>query len=670
MNMRKIGLSLVAVWAVCSAEAVTVNVANETELVAALESWNDDTNHLDIILAEGTYDLSKIEPMHASGLLAADATSTDSRMLQICGDPNVMRDKVVIDAKSKGRVFYLNNPSAVDSWLLKNLTVLNGGNETVTTGGAVWAGKAGSFTVENCVFSNCVTKSYGGAISIPKGSVSTSSFTDTLFISNRTTTRDGESSGGGALYCYFGPTLTRCTFIGNQCASTHERGNGGAVYCGRYAKIADCCFTDNKLASGSAYFGGALYCVQGATLSGCAFTNNASNCTKGGGAIYLAMGAQAASLVTNCTFVGNYAKKGGGAGIYASGAANGSRLLKCEFSSNETAAPGGGVSGAFSMVSNCTFVGNEATRGGGISGCENVIDCVMTRNTSTVKENDGGGAANKCTLRHCWVTNNLSTFYCGGVSSCKVYDSFVAGNRGEVDGQLTGSYASHFENCEFTDGGVTCGGGSKLFVNCSFDSCVFHDINLSSLYLLGGRVFATNCLFYANNLGSGRIHASATGSDTDNTSAYVNCTFVNNVYNYFLSYVSSVPADKKAVVKNCFFFENAYKNSSGGLTFEDIGLDGTPTDSFDHSFFKTTRSVSGETNLKNTKKDPRLMGDLDPKRPYAPRHRSILNGAGDVQDWMASATDLDGHPRLTDGKVAIGAYETTEPAPGLMLRLH
>ena len=29
----------------------------------------------------------------------------------------------------------------------------------------------------------------------------------------------------------------------------------------------------------------------------------------------------------------------------------------------------------------------------------------------------------------------------------------------------------------------------------------------------------------------------------------------------------------------------------------------------------------------------------------------------------------DGHSRLTDGKVAIGAYETTEPALGMMLYL-
>ena len=63
------------------------------------------------------------------------------------------------------------------------------------------------------------------------------------------------------------------------------------------------------------------------------------------------------------------------------------------------------------------------------------------------------------------------------------------------------------------------------------------------------------------------------------------------------------------------------------------------------------------------------MGERDPERPYGPRHNSILVGAGVVQPWMSAATDFDGHPRLTDGKVAIGAFESTDPLIGSLLLL-
>ena len=92
----------------------------------------------------------------------------------------------------------------------------------------------------------------------------------------------------------------------------------------------------------------------------------------------------------------------------------------------------------------------------------------------------------------------------------------------------------------------------------------------------------------------------------------------------------------------------------------------------ENNFISTSLKITGEGNL-NCKTDPqlkaKLMGDRDPERPYGPRHNSVLVGAGVVKDWMSEATDFDGHPRLSGGKVAIGAFESVEPILGALLIL-
>ena len=642
-------LGLIALVALnASSAATTKTVKDEAELVAALAEWNAGSGNYEITLTEGTYDLSKIEAMSANGLLTV-TPSAARRGVVIRGDLSVPREKVVIDGKGLGRVFYVNMGGNYDSdkWTLENLTVQNG-STTGNGGGLYWAGTGVNPVIKDCIFRDCVCAGgNGGAIHLSKGK--SASIEDSLLISNKTTTANSQSGGGGAVYG--GTKFTRCTFIDNKCES---KLCGGAVLCPRTATLTDCAFVGNKLVNSSAFYGGALYCQDPATISGCVFTNNAATANPGG-AVYLGK----VSTVASCTFVSNTTANSSGGGVYATD--TGSTLRGCTFLGNHAGSSGGGAAGAFACVSNCTFVSNWAYSGGGIASCPNVIDCGFASNyADSGKEASGGGAAYNSTLFICGITNNSANYVAGGCCKCKVFDSYLSGNTGKSSG-IQGHMSSHFERCEVVAKG---NGSGRTFMDCSFNACTFHDCN--SAYIFCRHAYVTNCLFVANKVN--RIRSGFQSGETDNTSFFVNCTFVNNSYDYLAAYGSDVPDDKRATFLNCLFDGNGYINSSGNLFVETFGK-GYNKDVVSNCFLYTQYSPTGANNInrKTTRQDPRLMGDRDPSRPYAPRHRSCLNGAGLVQDWMASATDLDGHPRLTDGTVAIGAYETTEPVPGMSL---
>ena len=93
---------------------------------------------------------------------------------------------------------------------------------------------------------------------------------------------------------------------------------------------------------------------------------------------------------------------------------------------------------------------------------------------------------------------------------------------------------------------------------------------------------------------------------------------------------------------------------------------------FSNNYISTSQSYVGGENINAraaSAPKPRLMMGRDPMHPYAPDRTSVLNGAGLVEDWMSDAIDLAGNERLSDGKVAIGAYETTDrgPFPGFSI---
>jgi hypothetical protein len=192
----------------------------------------------------------------------------------------------------------------------------------------------------------------------------------------------GYANLGGAIRCedYSSPTIADCILTGN-----HAEGGGGAVSCGSGASpliigtlisynVCDyhgggMCFwmdcaprlVDCEFFSNSAEYGGGIYCrFADPTLFGCAFSHHWA---RFGGGVHFQL---CSARLDHCTFSDN-AVRWCGAGAYCNDRAE-VEFHNCTFFSNR-ATCGGAVSSdrdSETIVSYCTIVLNDATRGAGV----------------------------------------------------------------------------------------------------------------------------------------------------------------------------------------------------------------------------------------------------------------------------------------------------------------
>ena len=271
-----------------------------------------------------------------------------------------------------------------------------------------------------------------------------------------------------------------------------------------------------------------------------------------------------------------------------------------------------------------------------------IVDSVFTNNYAG---SSTGGGAFDCRLYRCVIGNNYAT-------------------RSRTERTQEGT-STYYEDCEMI-------GGSPFgvcFNNCGFNRCHLHDYSMTNAtygtgygYFISGKIAITNCLF--RNIYTSRF-TSNYAWNFDN--AMVNSTLVDCTYDWLTTDCSGEGTLSMTFVNNLF---QGIKTRTWAHD-DDVGqvFNGMV---FKNNFISTSLKITGEGNL-NCKTDPqlkaKLMGDRDPERPYGPRHNSVLVGAGVVKDWMSEATDFDGHPRLSGGKVAIGAFESVEPILGALLIL-
>lgn len=620
-------------------------VSSVGELVSALHdvtSKGTTKTAAVITLAEGTYNLSELgEAMHSKALLNVE--STESRALTIQGDPSVSREKVVVDAGKKGRAWRVSWVSG--SVTFKNLTIRNADASGDTTGGgAVYTASYADCNFRNCAFVGNTANGRGGAA---YGS-GNRYFYDCLFATNSIA---GSSGGGSAIYG--AKAVAGCIFVKNDAAGDSQT---GAVESGSF--VTNCVFDSNTI-SGRWGTGAAIQMTGAGTIVDCVFTNNSVASSKYA-TIYVNTDKKVE--IRKCMFYNASQKNCNGAAVgCATTVSDEDSIIDSYFygnstDGNESSGFGGAVAGFSGLISNCVFVANSAYFGGALYNCSNVRKCVFAGNRAIGNTgNHGGGVAYKCVIGDgCVATNNTSAYNYGAFCECEVSGTRCSGNRADVSSSPQDSGEGSFDRCTFVGDGS--GDISVLLTKCSLSRSVVRGISGSNF--ASENMSVTNTLFVANTFDT--VFRAGSGCTA------VNCSFVENRYDLL---VSPLEGGTMTFV-NDMFWGQAPK--SPAKTRDDVACSTMTGMAFTNCYYYTSLTIPGGGNFNirtgQAPDDPKLMGADDPERPYAPKRKSFLNGRGLVEDWMVTATDLDGHPRLSDGKVAIGAYETTDfSVPGLML---
>jgi parallel beta-helix repeat protein len=358
-----------------------------------------------------------------------------------------------------------------------------------------------------------------------------------------------------------------------------------------------------------------VYLGNGAKLIGFTLSNGhtlvtaGSQSDKSGGAAY-AWGAE----LRDCDIRSNTAALYGG-GVY------GGTVNNCTILGNVVYGGGGGVHSA--MLNNCTLRGNSALDGemygsavGGGAALSWLVNCTVLGNLASY----GGGGTYGGTLSNCVVGANSGPRYGGGVCGSTVMSCTLTNNQAQASEEGGGAYQGWLANCTLRGNTSTRGGGAARagLRECSLAS--------NSAIDSGGGVFEsglTNCVLFGNSAteAGGAMHGSL-----------VNCTLYGN------SALTNGGASS-ATLHNCIAYYN----------LAPLNPDLNPGD----YSFTCSPLLSGNGCITN---NPQFVNA--PAGNLRLQPGSPCRNVGGNLVWMNSSVDLDGHPRISDGIVDMGAYES------------
>lgn len=388
---------------------------------------------------------------------------------------------------------------------------------------------------------------------------------------------------------------------------------GAANECTSY----NCVFDSNQAGQGGALVNSSAY--------NCVFTNNVANQADArGGAIWDQGGDK--YVYEHCLFVNNRVlgtnAKGGAIHTSVSVA----RIDDCEFRGNSSSSFGGAIFPESSvnalLITNCTFVANKAQSAGALYYCKNVIDCDFANNT-----NDYFSA-------HCWHSI---------LKNCRI--------TGE--GQMC---QSTLTDCIFTN--AHCSNAQAPGVVVAVENSV-QDVP-AALY---------NCLFVGCN--GGYLFRNQ-GSRLK----VVNCTVADSTITLAVldnaKYSSSYP---RTEVLNSLFA--GVSNGSRDVGFQAVNTAGEGCLVCSNNA-ATVLSIPASTESFPVVSGGNAQGKIvfygtrksDGVPPYTPRYSSVSLGVGALLDWTDEDRDLAGNPRVINGRVDAGCYQTCYSRPGLTLCVH
>jgi parallel beta-helix repeat protein len=401
-------------------------------------------------------------------------------------------------------------------------------------------------------------------------------------------------------------------------------------------------------------YGGGMYNYESSpTIINCIFRGNLAR--EEGGGMYNYKSSN--PIVTNCTFIDNWAAFGGGMKNVDSSPT----VANCTFTGNSTGSHQRGSDGGMNnensspTVTGCTFSGNSG------SGMYNVLDSSPIVMNSTFSDNwayQGGGMSNhnsSPTVTGCTFTGNsaalgggLSNYYCNPTVTGCTFSGNSAGDWG--GGMYNNDSSPAVTNCVFSsnsanyDGGGMCNfESSPTLANCAFSG--------NSANFDGGGIYNWHSIIYS-------LHSNLTVTD---------CTFAGNSAKYgggMYNFRSSL------TVTNCILWGNTAEYDGdqialyGSTSYPSIltisysalegGLYGVSIDPY-CSVIWGMGNIDNDPLFVDADGPDGIIGSEDDNLRLLLFSPCIDTGDNSVVD--ANIPDLDGNPRIINGIVDMGAYE-------------